>query len=108
MSLQSFLSINFPYCLEYQPDGSIVVLNREYKPLGFNTKEFITYKNYPINTKYKKIHPANSKKLSIRDDVNVNERIYLYDDGCNPLSSKANMKMFLEKLATLAKLKIKE
>jgi hypothetical protein len=38
-----FLAVFFPYCIEKQRDDSWVVLNRQYKPVGFNTSEYISY-----------------------------------------------------------------
>ena len=36
-----FRAVYFPYCIEKQADGTWVVLNRQYKPVGFNTSDFI-------------------------------------------------------------------
>jgi hypothetical protein len=41
MPLGDFRSIYLPYCLDKQADGSWLVLNREYKPVGFNTKSHV-------------------------------------------------------------------
>jgi hypothetical protein len=35
MSHSDFRAMFFPYCLQKQKDGRYVVLNREYKPVGF-------------------------------------------------------------------------
>ena len=37
MPLGDFRSVFMPYCLRKQKDGRYVVLNREYKPVGFFT-----------------------------------------------------------------------
>jgi hypothetical protein len=108
MALYNFFSINLPYCLDFQPDGSMVALNREYKPIGFMTLDPIIYKNYPIYNKFKKIHPSTAKKLAVNPDWESEQRIYLYNDSCIPTSDDAYMKMYLEKIKIIAKLKLKE
>lgn len=106
MSLDDFRSIYMPYCLKKQEDGSYAVLNREYKPVGFNTNDFTNYSDYPVTTKLKGISKAIAKKLSHEGSENT-DVIYLYNDGCVPVHSKANMDSYLKKLAILAKLKVK-
>ena len=53
MPLGDFRSVYFPYCIKKQDDGSYIVLNREYKPLGFNSREHFNYEDYPISSKIK-------------------------------------------------------
>lgn len=43
-----FSAVFLPYCLQKQSDGQYVVLNRQYKKLGFKTLEHIDYEEYPI------------------------------------------------------------
>lgn len=102
MPLFDFRSIYLPYCLKKQPSGKYVVLNREYKPVGFNTKEWIKYEDFPVETAFR-ITKASAKKLSYKLSEDT-ECIYLYNDGCIPTQSKKNMGVYLEKLARLAKL----
>lgn len=98
-----FRAVYFPYCIEKQSDGTWVVLNRQYKPVGINTSDFINYEDYPVSAKLKGIGPAVAKKLSYNGEVN-GSRIYLYNDGCVPTQGKANMVSYLKKLEILAKL----
>lgn len=105
MLFGDFRSVYLPYCIDRQEDGSWVILNREYKPVGFNTNDFINYKDYPISVKLKGVGPAMLKKLSYKGSVEGN-RVYLYNDGCVPTHSKENMRIYLERLAILAKLKV--
>lgn len=98
-----FRAVYFPYCIEKQSDGTWVVLNRQYKPVGFNTDDYIQYKDYPVSAKLRGIGPEFCKKLSYTGDNN-GDRIYLYNDGCNPINSKADMAAYLKKLEILAKL----
>lgn len=104
MPLNDFRSVHMPYCLKKQPDGTYVVLNREYKPLGFNTHKHVEYENYPIKAKIK-ITAATAKKLSCHGDTDISS-IFLYDDGCIPTSNAANMNNYLDRLKALAKLKV--
>jgi hypothetical protein len=97
-----FSAVYFPYCIQKQSDGSWVVLNRKYKPVGFNTSEYIEYEKFPVSAMLQGIGPAVAKKLSC--DEESGERIYLYDDGCMPTASKTNMESYLKKLQILAKL----
>jgi hypothetical protein len=96
----------FPYCLSLQPDGSYVLLNRDYKPIGFQTREWVKYEAYPIQFKFtRKLSPATIRALSV-DGKAVSGSIWLYSDGCIPFAgskeaTEAYMKR-LDKLASLA------
>lgn len=102
-----FRSIYFPYCIEKQPNGAWVVLNRQYKPVGFHTNDFINYEDHPISTQLLGLGPSVAKKLSYTGK-SEGDRIYLYNDGCIPTSNKANMDEYLKKLSILAGLKVKK
>ena len=86
-------------------DGSYAVLNREYKPVGFNTRDHIDYKDFPVTTQFKGIGLGIAKKISYNGSEGT-ETIYLYDDGCVPTQSTASMNSYLEKLRILAKLRV--
>lgn len=101
----SFSAVYFPYCIEKQDDGTWVVLNRQYKPVGFNTSDYVKYEDYPVSAKLSGIGPVTCKKIAY-DGKDQGNRIYLYNDGTNPLTSKGDMDAYLEKLEILAKLSI--
>jgi len=105
MALNDFRSVFLPYCLDKQSDGRYVVLNREYKPIGFKTTENIEYEDYPICVELKGITSTTAAKLSYKGDPNT-DRIYLYNDGCVPTKSAEHMKSYLKRLEILAKLKV--
>ncbi len=107
MPLKDFRSVHLPYCLLQQPDGRHVVLNREYKPIGFKTKEFLNYEDFPVLVKFKGLTKKVAAKLSWEGSEDV-ARIFLYDDGSIPTDSVANMSAYLSKLSLLAKLDIVE
>ena len=101
--MTDFRSVFLPYCIEKLDDGSWVVLNRQYKPIGFNTDEFINYEDYPVSARLE-IKSTHLKKISYNSDYFG--KVYLYNDGCHPFGSKKNMDSYLEKLRVLAKLRI--
>lgn len=103
MGLRDFRSIYLPYCLKKQADGTYVVLNREYKPVGFNTTDWVTYEDYPVFTRLKGIGPATARRLSCDGSENVTT-IFLYNDGCIPVESSWAMQAYLARLAILARL----
>ncbi len=105
--MSDFRTIVMPYCLKKMEDGSYIVLNRKYKPVGFNTHEHLKYENYPTCHKIRGINKRTAASLSHNnnDDTNM---IFLYDDGCIPTQNAENMHRYLDKLAVLAKYKISE
>lgn len=72
-------------------DGSYVVLNREYKPLGYRTRDHIRYEDLPILAKIHGITPQVAAKLSWSGSEDL-DRIMLYNDGCIPTASVEHMK----------------
>lgn len=105
MPLNDFRSVHLPYCLQRQPDGRHVVLNREYKPLGFNSNAHVNYEDYPILFKMERFTEAVAMRVSCNGSRDRNQ-VLLYNDGCFPTSSAKNMKAYLERLAILAKLRL--
>lgn len=103
--MNDFRAIILPYCLKRLEDGTYIVLNRKYKPVGFDTSDFLNYEDYPACHKIKGINKKTAASLSFRGDDDI-EMIYLYNDGCVPTHSPENMKKYMEKLAALAKYKI--
>jgi len=104
MPLHDFRSVHLPYCLTKQADGKYVVLNREYKPIGFKTKDWIDYEKYPVAVKIKGLTAKVAAKISYKGSVDL-ENIYLYNDGCIPTKSAKNMQAYLNRLEVLAKLR---
>jgi hypothetical protein len=98
---KEFRSICLPYCLKRQKDGSFIVLNRNYKPLGFNTNDHLEYEAYPIFLKIKGLTKASIKHIAYNAEMK-DDFIYLYDDNCIPTRSKEYMQSYLAKLERLA------
>ena len=105
MALGDFRAVFFPYCLQKQVDGRYAVLNREYKPVGFFTRDWVKYEEHPVLVKLKGLTETKAAKLSYKDEANL-DTIYLYTDATNPVRSKANMRTYLAKLEILAGLSI--
>jgi len=105
MRITNFIAIYLPYCLRLQNNGTYAVLNRNYKPVGFNTESWIDYDDFPVTSKIERIGPGTAKKLSYNNSSDVST-IYLYNDGCNPVNSNSDMENYLKKLRILAKLTI--
>jgi hypothetical protein len=106
MPVSEFRKVYLPYCLKKQKDGSFIVLNRDYKPLGFNSKEHFVYEDYPISSKIKGLTARTIEKIAYNGVMSDEGFIFLYNDGCIPTRSKANMKKYLERLELLAAYKI--
>lgn len=104
MKIKNVRAVYFPYCIEKQKDGSWVMLNRDYKPIGFNTEEWTTYEEYPVSMKIKGLGPGTLRRLSC-NDTELGDRVYLYRDGCVPTRNTKAMTSYLEKLTILLKLK---
>ena len=106
MRITDFRAIAFPYCLQRQSNGRWVVLNRRYKPIGFNTSDWINYGDHPVETNIA-ITSDVIEKLGGFDSPDK-DRVYLYGDGTNPVRSKVNMDLYLEKLRILAALEVND
>lgn len=100
-----FLHLCLPYCLERQEDGSFVALNRDYKPIGFNTRDFVNFEDFPI-THAIRLHGGVAKTLSWNRSPDT-RRIYLYNDATNPSRSAENMRAYMEKLERLSRYKVR-
>lgn len=106
MPLNDFRSIYSPYLLKRMKDGEYVVLNREYKPVGFFTQDFIKYEDYPVRVRFKGLTAAKAGKISCKGEKNL-EEIVLYDDGSIPTRSAKAMRAYMQRLEILFKLKVK-
>ena len=94
---------HFPYCLEKLEDGSYIVLNRDYSPVGFATGGFVGHKGFPHRVRISGLGPATAAKLSHNKSPDVGT-IFLYNDGSVPTQNGANMAAYLKRLAILMKL----
>jgi len=103
--MDDFRTVALPYCLKKMEDGTYIILNRKYKPIGFNSQEHVIYEDYPIHHKIKGINRKTATSLSWNNSDNT-DTIFLYNDGCVPTHSTENMSNYLNKLKALAKYKV--
>ena len=96
---------HFPYCLRRTTDGCYILLNRNYKPLGNQSGEWINYDTDPSASPLN-ITAAVAKKLSWDGSENLGT-IYLYNDGCTPTDSAEHMAAYLKRISVLMKLERK-
>lgn len=96
---------HFPYCLDRQPDGSYAILNRNYKPIGMTTGEWVDYMTAPGRVRFKRMGPSTAVRLSHNGSEEL-ARIYLYDDGSAPDRGPRELAAYLERLGRLMALKI--
>lgn len=103
-----FRRVYLPYCVTKMHDsiGGWIVLNRHYKPLG-QPNVWFDYKNIPPDVRIAEITISQQTRLHhgygnfIPDDT-----VWLYNDACVPMNTKAYWLQYQEKLAILAKLKL--
>ncbi len=100
MAIENVRAVYFPYCIEKQSDGSWLLLNRNYKPVGFNTGEWVRYGEFPVSMKIEGLSDATLRKLSCHDSE-PGDRVYLYNDGSVPTRNAEAMAAYLRKLEIL-------
>lgn len=95
-----------PYCLLRQPDGSYVITNRRYKPLGMTSASHVVYEDHPVRVRFvRQLSAATIGALDCKGRTDP-ERIYLYNDGCVPTSSDAAWTAYSARLKRLAALQV--
>ncbi|MCB9050791.1 MAG: hypothetical protein H6556_15305 [Lewinellaceae bacterium] len=117
--LSDFFRINLPYCFERVEGDKWRCLNREYQPIGINKRDVhhSKFPDLPINTSYKRVTEKFLSEI-VDDPVRIQRdsdgeiyRIFLYDDGTNPMNQLRDSKQlwdsYFEKLKKLSRLKIK-
>ena len=97
-----------PYCLTKVNDhiGGWILLNRQYKPLGWDNKQHAKYEDVPKNARIKKLTITQKRFYSWNNHTKENDDfVYLYYDGNIPTSSKENWEEYSKKLEKLSNLK---
>jgi hypothetical protein len=107
MPSYDFRCVHLPYCIKKLPSGKHIVLNRDYKPIGFRTAAQLDYEAYPIGIEFKRLTAKTVSKLSCKSSSDAST-IYLYDERSIPTKSARNMQAYLERLGILAKLQFIE
>jgi hypothetical protein len=101
-----FRKVFFPKALERQADGTYVIQNRQYKPVGFAVKSnvHVIYADHPVRVKMR-LTKVQARLLSFNGSEDVNS-VHLYDDTCVPERSKSNWDAYCQRLARLARIKV--
>ncbi len=92
-------NIFFPYCIQRVKTDGYILLNRNYKPLGSQSGDWVEYETNQSVAPLK-ITAATAKKLSWDGSGDL-DRIYLYSDSCIPTDGAAHMDAYLKRLAVL-------
>lgn len=101
-TVSEFRMVFLIYCLHHLPDGSYVALNRQYKPVGVSSTEWVEYENLPVRFHFQRALSARQvAALSCNADATP-ERIYLYSDSCLPTASQADWQAYSARLQRLA------
>jgi hypothetical protein len=113
--MTDFFRINLPYGMRKVED-KWYFFNREYMPIGWNSKKIntefnndIPFENLPIHTKYKGM--TDEKLLSIFNDkdlISFNKdgtisMCFLYKDRTNPLGNSIYWEDYFNKIKELSK-----
>lgn len=121
--LNDFFRINLPYGIAQNNKGEWMAFNREYRPIGFNELSLkgipgYDYQDIGLYTKYKKSKKKTLEKLAIlcptvyRNDIGEIEKIFLYNDGTNPINTTSKKlrdelwNEYFEKIKILSELSI--
>lgn len=105
MANSDFRLVYLPYCLLRQEDGSYVVTNRRYKPVGMTVTDHVDYMALPVRVKFKRLTAASAARIDVRGRAEL-DRIYLYNDSTVPTLSQADWDAYCERLRRLAALKL--
>lgn len=102
-TVSEFRELFLIYCIDLQPDGTYVALNRRYKPLGMHSEKWVDYEDVPVaRFKFKRALSARQiVALSYKGDASA-QRIQLYNDGCVPTASAADWMAYSKRLQRLA------
>lgn len=100
--MHDYRQIYMPYCLVRLKDGTYLPVNRRYKPLGTPADcDWVDYDTHPAPRV--KLTPARIKKLSWKSDPDEG-MVFLYEDGCSPNNSSADMHAYMDRVALLLSL----
>ncbi len=96
-----------PYCLHRRTDGSYILLNRDYMPLGQkrNVNQPCYFGSYPFSIRFANMTPHLASRLSHNKSPDM-ERIYFYDEAHVPSKTVKEMARYIARLVTLARQKV--
>lgn len=107
LRITDFRAVFFPYCLARQPEGTWLVLNRDYKPVGTVSRDWVDYRSHPSCVKLEGLTRALASGLHYQPfEGDIPQHIFLYEDSMSPLRDGPTMSAYLDKLELLARLDI--
>ncbi len=80
-----------PYCLKHIDDIYLIPLNRDYKPIGLHTGDWVDYKNFPFL--YLKKEDVKTENL-----IDQSPTFFFYNDSTSPKRSKQKKEIYIEKV----------
>lgn len=100
----------FPYCMQRTSDAAKwILLNRNYKPVGSLSKDFVDYDASPnvfaLDERSVKAIAAAAVNVE-SDERGKPAAIFFYDDGCVPTSSPTDMRAYFVRIAPLFNAKL--
>jgi len=103
MEYKKFWRVFLPYCLQRLKDGSWVVLNRNYKPLGVFGREWLDYETERSCFVARGLTKSVAEKISYKPlPDEIPDQIWLYDDSSHPDRGAAAREAYLRRLGVLA------
>lgn len=98
---QPLFYTHFPYCIRHLEGDRYIILNRNYKPLGQTSFEYVDYNKHP-SVVHLKITEKQAEKLSY-DGLIKSDYIYFYDDKEQILSNPTAFNNYMSKVKLLVK-----
>lgn len=101
---------HLPYCIQKTHDGKWLVLNRNYKPLGVVSKDWVDYDNHPDRVALDHRSVAALKRVAvyeIEDQPDDPGILYFYKDGQGIADTNADWTTYAKVLQVLGRAKVK-
>lgn len=106
MPQPSLRALYFPYCLRRLDDGSWIILNRNYRPVGHGGSSYPDHEGIHPNFRIPNLTNSQIRALSHTGEADGND-VYLYNDGCVPTNGVRHMDDYLRRLRTLMWISLK-
>jgi len=84
-----------PYSVLLMEDGKQILVNRNYKPVGTKSKEWVEYEDYAHL--HSRLNDAQMKSFSPR----IKSPGFIFNDGCAPWHSRKDAEAYLARLKLL-------
>jgi hypothetical protein len=97
---QPLFYTHFPYCIQHLGGDKYIILNRNYKPLGQTSFDYVDYEKHP-SVIHMKITKKQATKLSY-DGLIKSDYIYFYDNSDKVLRNPQTFNDYIVRLKLLA------